>query len=229
MVRCMNKFITGIMFLSMLLVVNVEADTITLNAIDSGWYSPKGEHFSGNQNYAVGGNSELRNFFVFDLLTVSGIITSAALQINSGGVGGSDTYTLYDVSTDIARLREDHNPQIPSPYAPDIYSDIGSGDVYGSIVIEERNWQMINVSMNSVATTAINSAVGGLFAIGGSYPVNTASYAFFSSGSNLNRRLILETEQVPVAPVPEPATIILMGAGVLGLIGASRKKAKRRG
>jgi hypothetical protein len=186
-----------------LFAINAEADTLTLNAIDSGYYTPAGRHSSSNINFAIGTAVETgyifdyRNFFVFDLSTVSGIVTSATLVTNSGGVRGSDTYTLYDISTDISALTEDHD--IPDSYAPNIYSDIGSGGVYGSVVIEDIDWNPISISMNSAAISGINSVLGGLFAIGGSYPVNTSAYAFFSSGSNLDRNLILEV--VPVEPV----------------------------
>jgi hypothetical protein len=38
--------------------------------------------------------------------------------------------------------------------------------------------------------------------------------------------MILQVD--PAASVPEPAAFILLGTGLLGLIGASRKKAQRR-
>ena len=86
--------------------IAANAAIVTLKAVDSGWYSDFGQHFEWNPNYAEGfdSNNQLRNFFVFDLSSVVGTISDATLHLNSGAVGGIDTYSLFDVSTDISDI-----------------------------------------------------------------------------------------------------------------------------
>src|SRR5687768_4235443 len=86
--------------------------TVTLSAVDSGWYKPDGSHDAANDNYIagkVGAAGELRNFFVFDLSTIRGPIMSATLRIINPSAGynsvdAQETYTTFDVSTAIADL-----------------------------------------------------------------------------------------------------------------------------
>ncbi|MEP6635999.1 MAG: hypothetical protein ABJB97_04680, partial [Acidobacteriota bacterium] len=92
---------------------SVRADTtVTLNAIDSGWYLPGGQHDAANDNYiagVVGGSGELRNFFVFDLSSVRGQIKGASLHVINPSLGYDsvdpfEVYTAFDVSTPVADL-----------------------------------------------------------------------------------------------------------------------------
>ena len=86
--------------------------TVTLSAVDSGWYKPDGSHSADNDNYIagkVGVAGELRNFFVFDLSTIRGPIRNATLRIFKPGAGynsvdAQETYTTFDLSTAIAEL-----------------------------------------------------------------------------------------------------------------------------
>src|SRR5262245_36955468 len=96
----------------------VAAGVITLDAIDSGWYSQFGFHDAANKNYLAGlccGLGEHRDYFVFPLAGVPGTITGATLRLSNPGVningfGGygspdpTETYVVYDVSTPVLSL-----------------------------------------------------------------------------------------------------------------------------
>ena len=82
------------------------AQTVTVDAIDSGWYNPALGHSSGNKNYAAGPDDTYRNFFVFDLTGISGTIVGATLRLETdpNWINGTPNYEMYDVTTDIATL-----------------------------------------------------------------------------------------------------------------------------
>jgi hypothetical protein len=53
--------------------------------------------------------------------------------------------------------------------ATSIFSDLGSGTFFGSVIVSPSdNGTQINISLNADALTALRSAEGGDFAIGGS-------------------------------------------------------------
>ena len=70
------------------------AAVVTVNATDSGWYDDTGFHDPSNINYLVGNPVfspsfvDHHNFFVFDLASISGTVTSAILVLNSGQILG---------------------------------------------------------------------------------------------------------------------------------------------
>src|ERR1051325_2495748 len=89
---------------------NLFSGTVTLNAVATGWYDQTGFHDATNPNYFSGGLAgglELRDYFVFDLPSVTGQIVGATLQaFNPQSVTdkGTETYELLDVTTSIATL-----------------------------------------------------------------------------------------------------------------------------
>ncbi|MFM6198248.1 MAG: hypothetical protein ACKPE1_03725, partial [Dolichospermum sp.] len=86
---------------------NDTGSTITLNAADTGWYSSTGFHDPTNPNYIVGdGTNPLyplyRNWFTFNLPTLTAPIISAQLKVNTFDYNSpqpSETYQLRDVTT----------------------------------------------------------------------------------------------------------------------------------
>ena len=107
--------------------------TTTLEAVNSGAYVQVLGHAPGN--YAAGWYTgsvpdkvESRNYFIFDLSTVSGTIVSAFLRLSTappgfvryGSSDPSETYTLFDVSTGRGRsptVRPEPRPSTTSAAA----------------------------------------------------------------------------------------------------------------
>ncbi len=142
----------------------------TLNATDSGWWDDTGFHDADNDNYVVGaccGFQGLRNFFVFDLSPVTGVVTAATLRLSNPSDGfaspdANETYTVFDVSTSIEALSASGSAQIG------IFNDLGTGSSYGAQVVSSADdGNLVDVPLNATAVSAINSALGGEFALGG--------------------------------------------------------------
>ncbi|MBX3443211.1 MAG: PEP-CTERM sorting domain-containing protein [Planctomyces sp.] len=202
---------------------------IVLDAVDSGWYGDNGFHDSTNEGFLTSINDfptddwphvNLRNFFVFDLSSVNGPITSAALRLENpiGLVNGAPAlYELFDVSTPIDVLTSSHM------FATDIHDDLGDGALLGSILADGTfSPGFAEFTLNADALSILNAS-SGLVAFGGRLTVETGETvpqsALFGMTSSSSVRQLILTGPTNAAAVPEPSALLFsaVGAAALGL------------
>lgn len=207
--------------------------SIEISATDSGNYASNGTHVAVNPNNWVRTNHSTsnRNFFVFDLSDVTDTILSATLLLENPTDTVASTYTLYEVTTDIATLTTDQSgaPGIA------IYGDLGTGTSYGLVAFSTAiSAGFVEIPLNSSAISALNAA-SGLFALGGSLSAagpNLATLFAGTSGPEYVRKLILEVEKTEEETppsngiVPEPTSLLVWcGVGLVAGLGmAARRK-----
>lgn len=172
-----------------LTLIGSPQETITLNAVDTGWYDSTGFHDSSNPNYYAGQNSILtdtnlyRNFFVFNAPVSSYSIISAELIVNDyfcGSPNGRETYVLYDVTNAISTV------EAGGSGLTNIYNDLGSGSVYGiRTVSTNETGERAIIPLNYGFINDLAAAAGGQIALGGAIttlaPTNGHNQYLFSS------------------------------------------------
>jgi hypothetical protein len=191
----------------------------SFSPIDSGWYRsrPSGiDHIPSNRNFLVGDLTDgttYRDFFVFDLSALQHPVTSAmfsAVVSDDLGVtnpaGTFETWTLFDVTTDIAVLTSGSSPTAT-------YQDLGSGTVLGTMTYSTADrGHGVSFEFNSAALAQLNST-SGLWAFGGAVTtLDNASRSesiFHDSGVDSMAQLTIN--------LPEPSTLLLCILTMSGL------------
>lgn len=212
----------------------VSAQTVNIAKTSRGWYTPSGQHV-GNSNYVVGDvrgpvcgpicSDDIRNFFVFDLSSVTRPIASAKLALlvpSQPGQGyaspaASENYELHDVVTPLG-------PLMGGTGGVAAHVDLGSGIVYGSRTMTAADiGRIVEITLNSSAIAALDAATG-LIGIGGSITTldglanNEYTFAYSNSGT--------ETTQLRLTLVPEPTTLLLIGISAISLLGFRKPKSR---
>lgn len=170
--------------------------TTVIQANQTGWFNSSGTHTAENTNYFVGDldGQQHNNFFGFDLSNISGVITSAVLNIGndlgSGLSGGPVTWTTYDVDGAINTNQSYSNVGI--------FTDLGSGTSYGAVGVAAPT-SNVSLALNASGLAAVSNSVGKSFFVGG-------------------------TLTPLVAAVPEPATWLMMILGFAAIGGVMRRK-----
>jgi hypothetical protein len=225
----------SILFTLLFFVLNclaVSAQTVVIPHTDRGWYNEAtGYHVPSNQNYLVGDNrgigcgecfNDFRNFFVFDLAGVTQPIASAKLALSVPGplpipgyvsTDPTENYELHDVTTPIATL-------LDGTGGVAAHTDLGSGVVYGSRTMTAADMgSVVEITLNATAISALDAALGGLFAFGGSIttlddlPNFEQTFAFSSTGET----------QLRLTLVPEPSSLLLCLAGIFASLMCRRR------
>ena len=203
----------------------VSAAVIILEAVDSGWYVANGVASAAtNQNYIMGSTDGLagpfRDFFVFDLSSVTGtIITSANFQAYNPSVFSPDRhdgYTSISSSEDIGFFSIETGVASVAGRLGGIaaFNDLADGTLYGSRSVSSAdNGTLVSTSLNAAALTDLNAAIGGLFGFGGTMTslnlgqgrqnmfAFTAGPLGGSSVSDTTRQLVLITIPALVAEI----------------------------
>jgi hypothetical protein len=188
--------------------VDARAATLEIQASRQGSYVASGAVFS-TENYQAGDPENpaeglKRNYFVFDVSTISGSIASAELRLPNPGGGGvagfnsvdpTETYEIHEVLTAPASLG------VSSGVA--IYQDLGDGATFGTYVASDSDdGTDISVALAAGALAAIEGASGDV-AFGGLVTtldgVNNTEYIFGSTSSSFQPVLVVQVEpaQVP--------------------------------
>lgn len=220
----------------------VLADAVAIDRVNQGWYAETGEHVAGNSNTFTGkdtstlfgtaplGVYRFNSFFTFNLPSLGGQATSAALNLYASDIFSDDAsfqFTVFDVSTSTTALVAGHTSGESAGQG--IFTDLGSGNSYAGLSVERfEAHQRFHVLLGGAALTDITAHSGGSIAVGISF---TGAYQTpggpegvnFGFSSDPHVQLVVGTAGSDIGgllldPVPLPNAAVLGAAG-LGAVG----------
>ena len=135
-------------------------------------------------------------------------------------VGNSYTFNLFEVGTDEQYVNSDDrdNQDISVDFSfsePDNMNELITGTSDG-------HWRLLRDDTGSVDW---NNPATFTYGNGGLFTMSLSDVTFGTPGSAVIQATLNFVSDA--APVPEPSTILLMGIGLLGLVGYSRKRSKK--
>lgn len=190
-----------------------------------GTYSPR--------HFGVGSGSlpAQRSYHIFDLSGLEGqTVQSASLLIlhsdrSYSSPDASETVGYFEVTTPVADLLAPDETQ-SNAVLDALFADLGDGPLYGSFeATPASNGTLQEIVLNAAAIAAIQSALGGDWAIGGA--LTTADQTGFGVEEQVfkgSEDLLGISSQLVLQVVPEPGTAMLLGLG-LTLLAARRRTA----
>lgn len=223
----MKRSLFSILLAGLLLgqMSQARAGSVTLDATGRGWIDyetdPNSMFFhtqfaNGNTpgNFYTAGGIGLdleRDHFDFAIPAFSGTLVGATLSLDNfappGHVGGPTTFSVSSLGM----------------YGTYGFMSIGAGTPYGSATINASG--TVTIALNAAALAAISADQGGTFSLGGvdSGEANYANYDFEFTRSAADAVTSLTLDTRPTS-TPEPASLMLLGIGVLGLVGYRWRK-----
>ena len=179
----------------------IPTQTFTLDAVASGFYRDDGVHEV--DDYAAGwfaggspGQIELRDYFVFDLSSVTGTIVSALLRVSTappafiryGSSDPSETFTLFDVATALGTLTT-------GPDSTTVFDDLGTGTPYGGVTVTSALGTTVDVPLDAAGIAFLQGSSGQV-ALGGALTTLTKGvkdeFLFNSTDAALTRQLVIK-------------------------------------
>lgn len=206
-----------------LLTASSYADSVTLNAVNSGWYAYNGYSDGQASNIAISGDT-YRDWLGFDLSSVNGTIVGATLKVASDPRNSSNqTINWWDVTSPYPGLGVLDN-SAGRPVGKAVFADLGSGVLFGTGT--HTAGTLNSFILNTDALASLNSSHS-LWAIGGSEATPDLAFAY-KNGVADKETIQLVLDVLPREgqnTVPESgSSMFMIGSACVGLLALRHRK-----